>query len=67
MTMCRKAHSPEEREGAVEEGKSHKESAGRQMTRALGLHKGMESDGIFPNEQASKKLGELLKSNDEKK
>ena len=58
---------PEERDSAEEEGRSHKESSGRQITRAMGLHKGMDSDGIFPNEQASKKLGELLKSNEEKK
>ena len=62
----RKDHVSEEREGAVQAGIDHKESSGRQMTRAMGLHKGMESDGIFPNEQASKKLGEFLKGDEGK-
>ncbi|KAK9842979.1 hypothetical protein WJX74_005218 [Apatococcus lobatus] len=62
----RKDHVSEEREGAVQAGIDHKESSGRQMTRAMGLHKGMDSDGIFPNEQASKKLGEYLKGDEGK-
>lgn len=56
----------EEREGAVQAGIDHKESGGRKLTRAMGLHKGMESDGILPNEQAAKKMGELMKGPEKK-
>jgi len=50
----------EERDSMEEEGRNIKESNGRKLTRGMGLHDGMNSDGIMPNTKIARKLGDVL-------
>jgi len=50
----------EERDSMEAEGHAIKESSGRKLSRNMGLHDGMNTDGILPNTKIAKKMGDML-------
>ncbi|KAK9817803.1 hypothetical protein WJX72_002449 [[Myrmecia] bisecta] len=52
----------EERDSAIPQGQAKANSAGRQLSRDMGMHDGQDSDGIFPNSKMAKKVGEVMPS-----